>query len=84
MDDIVERYKDSDNIVLVTHAGVAQAIECYFNGIPEDKDLERIALKTGEVRRYIGRKKNFSYITVMSTENYLEGVLTLNESLKKN
>lgn len=52
MERIIEKYKNK-NVVLVTHAGVAQAIECYFNGFPKDKDLESIALKNGEIRKYI-------------------------------
>lgn len=51
MDEITEEYSGKE-VVLVTHAGVAQAIECYFLGMPEDKNLEAIALKTGEVRKY--------------------------------
>lgn len=51
MDRIINQYKGK-NVVLVTHAGVAQAIECYFNGLPKDKDIEALALKTGEVREY--------------------------------
>ena len=56
MDEIIENFK-SKNIVLVTHAGVAQAIECYFNGLPKDKDIGKLALKNGEVRRYIPPKE---------------------------
>lgn len=51
MDRIIEEYRGK-NIVLVTHAGVAQAIECYFNGLPKDRNIEKLALKTGEIRKY--------------------------------
>lgn len=51
MERIIEKYKNKD-VVLVTHAGVAQAIECCFNGLPKDKDLESVALKNGEIRKY--------------------------------
>ncbi len=51
MDRIIEKYKNK-NIILVTHAGIAQAIECYFNGIPENKDILSLALKNCEVRKY--------------------------------
>lgn len=51
MDSIVERFKGKD-IVLVTHACVAEAIECYCKGMPEDKDILSLVLKNGEVRRY--------------------------------
>lgn len=55
LDDITEKYKDK-TILLVTHAGISQAIECYFNGMPDIPDyehLEKLTLKNGEVRKYI-------------------------------
>lgn len=52
MDDIIKRFENKD-VVLVTHAGVAQAIECYFNGLPQDKDIAAVTLKNAEVRTYI-------------------------------
>ncbi len=59
MDSIVEKFKDKD-IVLVTHACVAQAIECYCNGMPKDKDILSLTLKNGEVRKYeIQRQMDF-------------------------
>lgn len=57
MDSIVKKYQHK-NIAIVTHAGVAQAIECYFNGFPKNKDLETVTLKNGEVREYSIRKKD--------------------------
>lgn len=51
MDSVVKRFKDKD-IVIVTHACVAQAIECYCKGMPKDKDILSLALKNGEVRKY--------------------------------
>lgn len=51
MDLIIERFKDK-TIVLVTHGCVTQAIECYFKGIPKDRDILSLALKNCEVRRY--------------------------------
>lgn len=59
MDRIIEKYRNKE-IVLVTHAGVAQAIECYFNGMPKDNDLEAVALKTGEIRKYIVQKNKIT------------------------
>ena len=56
MDGIIKKYKNK-SVVLVTHAGVAQVIDCYFNGLPANKDLESITLKNGEVRKYIVNNK---------------------------
>lgn len=54
MDKIIEKYQGK-NIVLVTHGGVSIAIECYFNGIPEDQNLDALALRNCEVREYSTR-----------------------------
>lgn len=51
LDKIIYRYMGK-NIVLVTHGGVAQAIDCYFNGFPANNDLQSIALKNCEIREY--------------------------------
>ena len=59
LDEILEKYKDK-KIALVTHGAVSQAIECYFNGMPEVVDfehLENLTLKICEVRLY-EREKN--------------------------
>ena len=59
LDEILEKYKDK-KIALVTHGAVSQAIECYFNGMPEVVDfehLENLTLKNCEVRLY-EREKN--------------------------
>ena len=58
LDDITEKYKDK-NVVLVTHGGVSQPIECYFNGVPENPDFnhfEPLTLKNCEVREYFVKK----------------------------
>lgn len=51
LDQIMKKYKGKD-IVLVTHAGVTQGIEIYFNGLPQDKNIEKLTLKNCEVRKY--------------------------------
>ena len=56
LDKIINRYMEK-NVVLVTHGGVAQAIDCYFNGFPENKDLQSIALKNCEVREYVPNER---------------------------
>ncbi len=40
LNNIKEKYKDK-TLVLVTHGGTLKAINCYFNGIPEDGCLEK-------------------------------------------
>ena len=56
MDNIIERFKDK-TVLIVTHACVAQAIECYFNGMPKDKNILALTLKNGEVKKYIVERK---------------------------
>ena len=66
MDEIVDKYakKEQDNgkelnIVLVTHGAVTIALECYFNGEPDEMDydtLECLAMKNAEVRIYDYKK----------------------------
>ena len=56
LDKIIDKYMGK-NVVLVTHGGVAQAIDCYFNGFPENKDLQSIALKNCEVREYVQNER---------------------------
>ena len=52
VNDIKEENNDK-NVLLVTHGGVARAIDCYFNGIPEDKeDTGKFMLGNCEVREY--------------------------------
>lgn len=58
LEDIVEKYKNK-SVILVTHGGVSQAIDCYFLGMPEKADYNYFmskALKNCEVRRYMQRK----------------------------
>jgi len=51
LDDIKEKHKDK-TILLVTHSGVTKVINCYFNGIPEDGNLQILGLKNCEVKMY--------------------------------
>lgn len=51
MDKIIKEFQNKD-IVLVTHGCVSQAIECYFHGMPEDKNILALTLKNCEVREY--------------------------------
>lgn len=51
LDEIKEKYKDK-TILLVTHEGITKVINCYFNGIPEDGNLQTLGLKNCEVKEY--------------------------------
>ena len=51
LDEIKEKYKNK-NILIVAHAGISVAVECYFNGIPKDDKLVEIRLKNCEYRKY--------------------------------
>ena len=52
LDYIKEEYKDK-TILIVSHGGVSKAINCYFNGIPTDGNLQNLELKNCEVVKYI-------------------------------
>lgn len=51
LDYISNEYNDK-NILLVTHGGVSIAIDCYFNGIPEDNDLLKLVPDNCELKKY--------------------------------
>ena len=48
----IENKHQNKNILLVTHGGVARAINCYFNGIPQKKDIGKFMLGNCEVKEY--------------------------------
>lgn len=59
LDDIIEKYKGK-RIILVTHGGVSQPIDCYFNGMPNNpnyESFEQLTLKNCEVKKYTVREK---------------------------
>lgn len=51
LDEIKNQYKDK-RILLVTHAGVSIAVECYFNGIPDQDNLLNLGLGNSEIKTY--------------------------------
>lgn len=51
LDEIKEKYKDK-TILLVTHSGITKVINCYFNGIPKDGNLQTLGLKNCEIKEY--------------------------------
>ncbi len=53
--------RKEENILIVTHNGVCRAINTYFNGIPEDKNIIELGIKNCEVVKY-NIKKNNKYI----------------------
>lgn len=48
----IEKNNKDKNILIVTHGGVARAIDYYFNGIPKERDVGKAILGTCEVREY--------------------------------
>lgn len=51
LDEIKLKYKN-EKIILVTHGGVSKAISCYFNGIPEDGNLEKYKHNNCEIHEF--------------------------------
>ncbi len=51
LEDIKNRKEE--NILIVTHNGVCRAINIYFNGIPEDKNITNLGIKNCEIVNYI-------------------------------
>lgn len=51
LNEIKEKYKDK-TILLVTHEGITKTINCYFNGVPKDGNLQTLGLKNCEVAKY--------------------------------
>ena len=41
LNELESKYNNNEKILLVTHGGVSKAVDCYFNGIPEDGDIEK-------------------------------------------
>ena len=51
LDEIKKKYR-GQNILLVTHGGVARAIHFYFNELPEDGQVEKYLPDNCEIREY--------------------------------
>lgn len=51
LDELKEQYKN-EKILLVTHGGVSKAISCYFNGIPDDGNLEKYKHNNCEIHEF--------------------------------
>lgn len=51
LDDIEAEYYDK-NVLIVTHAGVMKAIECYANGMMKDEEIGPFLPDNASVRKY--------------------------------
>jgi broad specificity phosphatase PhoE len=51
LDELKEKYRDK-TILVVTHSGIAKVINCYFNGIPEDGNLQPLRQANCEFKIY--------------------------------
>lgn len=49
LDELLEKYKNLENILIVTHEGIAQVINLYFN---REQKLKEFRLGTGEYKKY--------------------------------
>lgn len=49
LDELLGKYKNVENILIVTHEGIAQVINLYFN---KDQKLKEFRLGTGEYKKY--------------------------------
>lgn len=49
LDEITEKYKDKENILIVTHEAIAQNINSYFN---KTQDIKKFRLNTGSYTKY--------------------------------
>lgn len=54
LDELKIQYSDNNKkVLLVTHEGIAQVIQCYFEGIPKKDMLSKYRLKNAEYKKYI-------------------------------
>ena len=44
--------KDYDNVLIVSHNGIARAFYAYFNGVPEDGMFWNLGMKNTDIREY--------------------------------
>lgn len=52
LDDIINTYKEKENILIVTHECIAKVIESYFKGKIYDEDIIRYRLLNGKYKKY--------------------------------
>ena len=51
IEDIKVKYKNK-NILIVSHGGVARIFRCYFEGIPEDRNLADYGIANCEIKEF--------------------------------
>ncbi len=51
LDEIKEKYYNK-SILIITHKGTSKAIQCYFEGIPQNGDLSNLGLNNCEIKKY--------------------------------
>lgn len=52
LDDLKQNYNSYNRILLVSHGDVYRAINCYFNGIPEDGNVQNLRINNCEFVEY--------------------------------
>lgn len=52
LNELKQKYQNDEKILLVTHGDVSRAINCYFNGIPEDGNVKDLMIKNCEIKEY--------------------------------
>ena len=51
LNEISDKYQGK-RVLLVTHEGVTKTINCYFNGVPKDGNLQGLGIKNCQVVKY--------------------------------
>lgn len=52
LDDLKQNYNNYNRILLVSHGDVYKAINCYFNGIPKDGNVQNLRINNCEFVEY--------------------------------
>lgn len=50
--ELENKYKNNEKILLVTHGDVSRAINCYFNGIPKNGNVQNLMIDNCEIKEY--------------------------------
>ena len=52
LDELEQKYKNDERILLVAHGDVSRAVYCYFNGIPENGNTKDLMINNCEIKKY--------------------------------
>lgn len=52
LDELEQKYKNNEKILLVSHGAVSRAVHCYFNGIPKDGNVKDLMINNCEIKEY--------------------------------